>query len=280
MSNLRNQVTLVTGCSSGIGRALTGELQRQGHRVFATARRKEALADLAATGVETASLDVNDPSSIQAAVDAIIDKAGRIDVLINNAGTNAFGPLLEQPLGDLRAVLETNVLGMVAMSQAVFPHMAEQKQGRLINIGSVAGLLPTPFAGGYCASKSAVHMISEVMRMEVEPFGIDVILVQPGRVKSNIAVNGSRDIERYRAPSSRYRNAYQGIVKRANTSQDNPMLTEDFARELVDQAFVTPPPRLIRLGAGADELPKLAELPGEQRDQVMATTYGLDALKG
>jgi hypothetical protein len=99
-------------------------------------------------------------------------------------------------------------------------------------------------------------------------------------VKSSIAVNSTRDIERYSRPSSRYHKAYEGIVKRANASQDNPMLAEDFARELVDQAFVDQPPRVIRLGTGADVLPKLAELPGEERDKLMRTIYELDKLQG
>jgi len=142
------------------------------------------------------------------------------------------------------------------------------------------GLLPTPYAGSYCASKSAVHMLSEVLRMELAPFGIRVVVVQPGGVKSSIAVNGSRDLERYAQPSSRYHKAYDGIVRRANASQDKPMLAEDFARELITQAFVADPPRIIRLGTGSDVLPKLAELPGEERDKLMHGLYSLDKLGG
>ncbi len=236
------------------------------------------MADLASAGIETARLDVSDPASIRAAVDFALERAGRIDVVINNAGINIFGPLTELPLDELRKVLDTNVLGVAAVTQAVFPHMADRRSGLIVNVGSVVGLLPTPFAGGYCASKSAVHMLSEVLRMEVRPFGIDVVVVQPGGVKSSIAESGSRGIERYRAESSRYRAAYAGIEKRAHASQDNPMPAEDFAKELVAQAFVKPPPRIVRLGTGADFLPRLAEMDAEQRDAMLSGNYGLDAL--
>ncbi len=275
-TELQGQVVLVTGCSTGIGRALARELKARGHRPFATARKVESLAELSAEGIDTLRLDVTDPSSVKGAVDAVVAKAGVVDVLVNNAGINAFGPIAELPLDELRAVLETNVVGLVAMTQAVFPVMAAKRAGRIVNVGSVVGLLPTPFAAGYCASKAAVHSLSEVLRQEVKPFGIDVVVVQPGGVKSNIAESGSAKIERYQAESSRYRKVYEGIRKRAFASQDNPMPTEDFARELVAQSFATPSPRVVRLGTGADYLPKLAELPGEQRDGILAGTYGLN----
>jgi NAD(P)-dependent dehydrogenase (short-subunit alcohol dehydrogenase family) len=274
--SLEKQVVLVTGCSTGIGRALVRELHAAGHRPFATARRLETLADLAAEGIDTLRLDVGDAPSIAAAVDAVIASAGRLDVLVNNAGVNAFGPIVETPIEKIRSVFETNVVGLLAVTQTVFPRMAEQRRGRIINIGSVVGLVPTPFAAAYCASKSAVHMLSEVLRMEAKPFGVEVVVVQPGGVKSSIADSGAQDIERFRSEASRYRRAYDGIRKRAYASQDNPMPAEEFARELLRQAFATPPPRVVRLGTGADFLPKLADMPGDQRDAMLSGNYGLD----
>lgn len=280
MAALTSQVALVTGCSTGIGRALARELHARGHRVFASARRASSLADLAAQGIDTLSLDVNDAESIRAAVAEVIAKAGRIDALFNNAGVNSFGPVLEVPIAEQREVFETNVIGLLAVTQAVFPHMAARRSGRIVNVGSVVGILPTPWAAAYCASKSAVHMLSEVMRMEVKPFGIDVVVVQPGGVKSNVAINGSRELERFSKPSSRYHKAYAGIHKRAFASQDNPMLAEDFARELVLQAFAEQAPRVVRLGTGSDTLPKLAELPGDERDAVLHAVYDVAKLDG
>jgi NAD(P)-dependent dehydrogenase (short-subunit alcohol dehydrogenase family) len=271
-------VVLVTGCSTGIGRALARELKARGHRPFATARRLDSIRDLGSEAIETVQLDVKDAASIRAAVRTVVEAAGRIDVLVNNAGVNVFGPLAEVPLESLRDVFETNVLGVAAVTQAVFPHMADRHSGRIVNVGSIVGVLPTPFAGGYCATKSALHMLSEVLRMEVRPFGIDVIVVQPGGVKSSIADSGVRGIERYRSTTSRYHRAYAGIEKRAYASQDHPMLAEEFARELVTQALATPPPRMIRLGTGTELVTRFAEMPAEQRDALLSSNFGLDAL--
>ncbi|HTB78254.1 MAG TPA: SDR family NAD(P)-dependent oxidoreductase [Polyangiaceae bacterium] len=278
MAPLKSQVVLVTGCSTGIGRALARELKIAGHRPLATARKLDAIADLAGEGIETLRLDVNDPGSIAAAVDAAIERAGRIDVLVNNAGINFFGPLMEMKLDEVRAVFETNVIGLLAVTQAVFPRMAQQRSGRIVNVGSVVGVLPTPFAAAYCATKSAVHMLSEVLRMEAKPFGVDVVVVQPGGVQSNIADSGSRDLERFHSPDSRYHPAYEGIRKRAYASQKGATPTADFARDVVRLSLANPAPRVVRLGTGADTLPKLARMPGKVRDRILSTRYELDKI--
>jgi NADP-dependent 3-hydroxy acid dehydrogenase YdfG len=278
MAPLTTQVALVTGCSTGIGRAVARELKAKGHRPFATARRLDSIADLASEGIETLELDVNDPASIQRATRAVVERAGHVDVLVSNAGINVFGPLMEMTAAELRAVFETNVLGLIAMTQAVFPLMAERRSGRIVNIGSVVGLLPTPFAAVYCATKASVHMLSEVLRMEAKPFGIQVVVVQPGGVRSAIADSGSRELARFQSAGSRYHQAYEGIKKRAYASQQGAMPAEDFARELVKKAFANPAPRVIRLGAGSDTLPKLAKLPGKVRDGLLSSRYELDKI--
>src|SRR5580700_7207899 len=276
MAALKEQVVLVTGCSTGIGRAVARELKARGHRPFATARRPESLAELSAEGIEALALDVNDPRSIEQAVGAVIGRVGRIDAVVNNAGINVFGPVAELTLDEIRGVFETNVLGLVAVTQAVFPHMAQRRAGRFINIGSIVGLLPTPFAAAYCASKAAVHSLSEAFRMEAKPFGIDVVVVQPGGVRSAIADSGSRGLDRFASESSRYHRVYAGIHKRANASQKGAMPAEAFAAELCKRAFASRAPRVIRLGAGSDTLAKLARMPGAMRDVLLSKTYGLD----
>jgi NAD(P)-dependent dehydrogenase (short-subunit alcohol dehydrogenase family) len=273
-----DQVVLVTGCSTGIGRALARELAARGHQVFASARKLEAIADLQAAGARTLQLDVNDPASIAAAVRTLVDRAGRIDVVINNAGVNSYGPVVEMPLERVQALFATNVVGVVAVVQAVFPHMASRRSGRIVNISSVVGVLPTPWAAPYCASKSAVHMLSEVLRMEVKPFGIDVVEVQPGAVQSSITESGSHDLDRYRAESSLYRAAHRGIVKRAEASQVNPMPTGEFARRLVAEFLADPPPRVIRLGARVEELAALAGSDPATRDATLAAMFEVDRL--
>ncbi len=275
MSELTGRVVVITGCSTGIGRALAVDLHSRGARVVATARKLEALDALAAKGMAVAAMDVNDAQSVSAAVAEVMTREGRIDCLINNAGVNRFGPLLEQPLAELRLIMETNVLGVIAVTQAVFPHMAEARAGHIVNVGSVAGVLRTPWAGAYCASKTAVHMLSDVMRMEVAPFGIDVTVVQPGAVRSHISANAAPGLARYRDESSRYHGAYDGIERRANASQEAPMETDVFARSVVDQVFVDAPPRQITLGAGADMIVAMAQQPAEQVDMMLAGRFGL-----
>ena len=168
--------------------AMARSLAAAGAKVAVGARSEKPLAALAREiGGLAVPFDVRRVSDIRGAVERVERELGRIDVLVNNAGINVFGPLLEQPLGEVREVFETNVLGLLAVTQAVVPGMADRRHGRVVNLGSVVGVLPTPYAGAYCASKSAVHMLSDVLRMELAPFGIDVVLVQPGGVKSSIA---------------------------------------------------------------------------------------------
>jgi NAD(P)-dependent dehydrogenase (short-subunit alcohol dehydrogenase family) len=279
MTRLKEQVVLITGCSTGIGRALAGEFAHQGHRVFASARRIETLRALSGEGVEALALDVTDEKSIDAAVSSLIERAGRIDIVVNNAGVNVFGPLPELPLGEFRRLLETNLTGPLAIVERVFPHMAEQRSGRIVNIGSVAGILPTPFAGAYCATKAALHMLSTVLRMEVAPFGIDVIVVQPGAVRSNISESGAQGIERYAQETSRFRAVYKQIEKRAWASQRNPMDTNQFAAAVVEAVTQQEAPRVVRLGGGAAGYIALSRLPAALLDRVMTRQFRLDQLR-
>jgi NAD(P)-dependent dehydrogenase (short-subunit alcohol dehydrogenase family) len=279
MSELSDLVVLVTGSSTGIGRALGLEFARRGHHTYATARRLQALDGLEAERLVKLELDVTAASSIESAVKRVIEQSGRIDMLVNNAGINAFGPLAELPLDQVRRLYETNLFAPLALVQAVFPHMVRRRTGRIVNIGSVAGILPTPFAGSYCASKAGLHMLSEVLRMEVAPFGIDVIVVQPGAVRSNIAASGSVDIERYSREASHYRRVYEAIQARANASQVAPMETHDFARQTVDAVTRRHPARVVRLGKGAGAFSALGRLPGPLLDRLMARRFGLGRLK-
>ncbi len=278
MADTKQRVVLITGCSTGIGRALAAEMRRRGQRVFATARKPETLAELEDELLTALPLDVTDPESIAAAVAQVIERAGRVDVLINNAGVNAAGPLAELPLQSFRRIMETNVTGTLAMVQAVVPRMAQQRAGRIVNLGSVVGILPTPFAGAYCASKSAVHTLSEALRMEVAPFGIDVLVLQPGGVRSSIADTAGRDIARF-ASDSLYSAVFSGIEKRTRASQEDPMETDAFAREVADAVLGARVPRRMRLGTGARLLPTLAHLPGRVRDVALSRRFDLHKLR-
>ncbi|MFT3921864.1 MAG: SDR family oxidoreductase [Myxococcales bacterium] len=277
---LNDQVILLTGCSAGIGHALALELAQRGNRVFASARKLDGLKDLEGEpNIEIVQLDVTDLASMERAVAEVVKRAGRVDVLVNNAGFNLIGPLAEVPLDGVRRLFETNVTGPLALIQMVFPHMAERRSGRIVNVGSVVGLLPTPFAGPYCATKAAVHMLSEVLRMELTPFGIEVVVVQPGGVRSGLADAAAQDLARYAAPSSRYHRAYAGIEKRARASQDRPMESSAFAREIAAAILAVRAPRVVRAGRGARLYPALSRVPAPLRDRLLMRNFGLEQLK-
>ena len=180
-------VVLITGCSSGIGRATAAHLASLGYTVFATARRVEDLADLAAAGCRTLALDVTDERSMRAAVDAIEASDGRIDVLINNAGYSQSGAVESVPLSRVRAQFETNVFGLLRLTQFVLPAMRRRGRGRVINVSSMGGKLVFPGGGVYHASKYAVEALSDALRYELRPFGIAVVLIEPGLIRTSFA---------------------------------------------------------------------------------------------
>ncbi|GAA2825417.1 oxidoreductase [Kitasatospora paracochleata] len=171
---------LITGCSSGMGREAAIALHRLGHRVVATARRPETLADLAALGITTLPLDVTDEQSMTAAVAAVEAEHGQVDVLINNAAYGLHLPVESATPEEVRAQFETNVFGVVRMAQLVLPGMRRAGRGRIVNISSMAGRFSPPGGAFYHSSKHAVEAISDSLRLEVAPFGVDVVVVQPG----------------------------------------------------------------------------------------------------
>jgi NAD(P)-dependent dehydrogenase (short-subunit alcohol dehydrogenase family) len=272
-------VVVITGCSSGIGRALAFEFHRRGYRTFATARRPESVRELSEQGLEAVHLDVAESSSIKEGISTVIERTGRIDILVNNAGFNPFGPIVEVPIEQIRSLFETNVIGPIALIQEVFRYMVQQGSGRIVNIGSAAGLLPNPFGGPYSASKAALHLLSEVLRIECAPFGIDVVVVQPGSVRSNIATTGSIGLDRYQSQQSHYRAIHPQIVRRANASQLNPMPAEEFAAKLVQEVTKKEAPRVIRLGTGADFIAEMAKRPGPELERIFAQQFDLDSLR-
>jgi NAD(P)-dependent dehydrogenase (short-subunit alcohol dehydrogenase family) len=178
---------LITGCSSGIGRATALRLRRDGHTVVATARRVEKLQELAAAGCETLQLDVADDASRRAAVSEVESRHGAVGVLVNNAGYSQSGALETLPLAALRDQLETNVVGLLGMCQLVLPAMRARRRGTIVNIGSMGGRLTFPGGGAYHASKYALEALSDVLRFEVGGQGVDVVLVEPGIIRTGFA---------------------------------------------------------------------------------------------
>jgi short-subunit dehydrogenase len=182
----RRDAVLITGCSSGIGRAAAISLHDAGFRVYATARKAQTLSGLADLGLRTLALDVTDEASMTQAVAATEADAGAgaIGVLINNAGYGLYGPVEQQPMAEIRRQFETNVFGLIRLTQLVLPGMRRRGRGRIVNVSSMGGRATLPGGAFYHASKYAVEAISDALRMEVAQFGIDVVLIEPGPVNT------------------------------------------------------------------------------------------------
>jgi NAD(P)-dependent dehydrogenase (short-subunit alcohol dehydrogenase family) len=187
------KAVLITGCSTGIGRATARHLAARGWTVYATARRPETLAELEQAGCRALALDVTDEDSMRAAVDAVRSEAGAVGVLINNAGYSQSGAVESVPMERVRAQFETNVFGLVRMCQLVLPGMREQRWGKIVNLSSMGGRLTFPGGGLYHATKYAVEALSDALRFEVRGFGVDVIVIEPGLIRTafgDTAVHG------------------------------------------------------------------------------------------
>lgn len=182
-----SRVVLITGCSSGLGRATAIHLANKGWTVYATARRVTDLAETTAAGCKALALDVTDEASMVAAVQTIEAEHGAIGVLINNAGYSQSGAIEAVPMARVRAQFETNVFGLLRLTQLVLPKMRAQRWGRIVNLSSMGGKLVFPGGGYYHATKYAVEALSDALRFEVRGFGIEVVIVEPGLIKSGFA---------------------------------------------------------------------------------------------
>lgn len=179
------KVILITGASSGIGFDAARALARQGYKVYAAARRLERMEPLREDGVVPVRMDVTDEASMRAGVDAVLEQEGTIDVLVNNAGYGYFGPVETVSMEEARRQLEVNVFGLARLSQLVLPAMRAQGSGRIINVASVAGKSVLYYGGWYHVTKYSVEALSDAMRMELKPFGIDVVIIEPGLIRTD-----------------------------------------------------------------------------------------------
>lgn len=181
------KVALVTGASSGIGEATARELADAGFAVYAAARRVERIAERARPGIHALAMDVTDDASMSAGVDQIIAEQSRLDVLVNNAGYGSYGALEDVPMAEARAQMEVNVFGAARLTQLVLPQMRRQRAGTIVNVTSMGGKITTPLGSWYHATKFALEALSDCLRMEVAPFGIDVVVIEPGGIKTEWA---------------------------------------------------------------------------------------------
>lgn len=193
---MSKKIALVTGASSGIGYMAALGLKKAGFDVYGAARRMDKLQELQTQGVNVIELDVTDDSSMQKCVETIVNKEGRIDVLVNNAGYGSYGAIEDVPMEEARRQIEVNLFGLARMSQLVIPLMRKNQFGRIINISSMGGKIYTSFGGWYHATKYAVEALSDCMRLEVKEFGIDVVLVEPGGIKTNWGIIAADNLKK------------------------------------------------------------------------------------
>ena len=191
MTSHISTVVLITGCSSGIGKATARKLLADGYTVFATARKLADMTDLAALGARTLALDVTEEASMVAAVAAIEAEFGAVDVLVNNAGYGQYGAIESVPMERVRKQFETNVFGTVRLTQLVLPNMRARGSGRIVNVGSMGGKLTFPGGGFYHSTKYALEALTDALRFELAGFGIAAILIEPGIITSKFAEGAS-----------------------------------------------------------------------------------------
>lgn len=225
------KVVFVTGVSSGIGRATAERFAQRGCKVFGSVRNASKAEAIA--GVECVEMDVRDATSVQRAIDTIVAKADRIDVLVNNAGGTLLGAVEETSVAEAQSLFDTNVFGILRTTQAVLPHMRRQRSGRIINVSSVLGFLPAPYMGWYAASKHAVEGLSESLDHEVRNFGIRVALVEPSYTKTQLDLNAPEAARRIAAYDTDRTRASQAIVKSVQQAPG----PDSVAATIVEAAF-------------------------------------------
>jgi NAD(P)-dependent dehydrogenase (short-subunit alcohol dehydrogenase family) len=237
------KTVLVTGASAGIGRATAILLAQNGYNVYGAARRIEKMQELKTYGVKPISLDVTKEESLVACVEQILKEAGSIDILINNAGSGYYGALEDMPIADARYQFEVNLFGVVRLIQLVLPTMRKNNYGKIVNISSANGKFSFPMSGWYSASKFGIEGLSDALRYEVKQFGIDVIVIEPGGTKTDIAVIASEYLMRISGKT-----IYKKLAESVNNSIYAPNVVEKYPEpisiaKLIKQGIETNKPK-------------------------------------
>jgi NAD(P)-dependent dehydrogenase (short-subunit alcohol dehydrogenase family) len=225
---------VITGCSTGIGRATATRLAQAGMTVYATARRPESVEDLQASGCKTLALDVTDEASMQAAVAAVEQADGPVAALVNNAGYSQSGAVESIPMDELRRQFETNVFGLVRMCQLVLPGMRKAGRGRIVNVSSMGGKLTFPGGGAYHGTKYAVEAISDALRFEVRGFGVHVSIIEPGLIKTSFGDTAHASVPQQEGPYAKFNSA---VAKATAEVYDGPLSKLGSGPEAVAKAI-------------------------------------------
>lgn len=263
----RSNAVLVTGCSTGIGRATALALARAGFPTWASARRVETLTELESAGCRTLGLDVTDEASMTRAVETVEAEHGAVEVLVNNAGHGGGGPVEEVPLSQVRETFETNVFGLIRMCQLVLPGMRARRSGTIVNLGSAAGLVTPPTGCPYAMTKYALEALSDALRLEVAPFGVRVVLVEPGAVRTEFMANSTRH-NPHQDDEGPYAVFQQNVVRmteRAHRDGARGVLTaEDVAKVIVQAAGAARPRPRYKVGPQARTMPLVRRVLGDR----------------
>lgn len=271
------KVVLVTGASSGIGEATALQLNKLGYIVYAAARRVDRMRSLATAGVRVLAMDVTNDASMEAGIKEIIGRSGRIDVLVNNAGYGSYGAVEDVPMDEARAQFEVNVFGAVRLTQLVLPTMRQQHAGTIVNITSMGGKIHTPLGAWYHGTKFALEGISDALRMEVAPFGIDVVVVEPGGIKTEWAGIAADNLQKVSGTSA-YAAQASAVAKmmrtEANGNRQSP--PELIAKTVVKAVTARRPKTRYAVGFGARPLIFLRRLLSDRAfDGLMRTAAGM-----
>jgi NAD(P)-dependent dehydrogenase (short-subunit alcohol dehydrogenase family) len=273
-----SKAVLVTGCSTGIGRATAERLVRGGFDVFATARRPETLEQLRALGCRTLAVDVTDEESMVTAVRTVVEATGAVGVLVNNAGYAEYGPVEETPIDALRPQLETNVVGLTRLTQLVLPEMRAQGWGRIINLSSITGRISFPGCAFYSASKHAVEAVTDALRFEVRPFGVAVSLIEPGTIKTAFEESALERLRANTRAGSPYEAYNEGMAKTVARAYDGAMSMagrpHDVAKVIERAIRARRPHSRYRVGAGVPMMLATRKLlPDRAMDLVLRTQF-------
>ena len=268
---MSNRTVLITGCSSGIGRATAHAFLDEEWRVYATARNPADVQQLGEAGCDIATLDVTDQDDIERVVDRLIEEAGRVDALVNNAGYGQHGPLVDVEQDLFERQFDVNVFAPHRLVREVLPHMRAREDGTIVNVSSVAGRLAAPGMGAYSASKHAVEGYSDALRLEVEPFGVDVSVVQPGPVETGFRDRVDDELGRL-GRTEAYEDIYEFQEDASLFGADSPVaITPAAVAEAIVEASVSPDPepRYV-VGVVAQLLLYASYLPDPIRDRIFA----------
>jgi NAD(P)-dependent dehydrogenase (short-subunit alcohol dehydrogenase family) len=253
---MTQRVALVTGASSGIGAETARALQAAGFTVYGAARRTERMREISDLGVHTLAMDVTDEESIRTGVQDVLAASGRVDVLVNNAGYGSYGAVEDVPTSEARAQFDVNVFGAAALIRHVLPGMRERRSGTVINISSMGGKIYTPMGGWYHATKFALEALSDCLRIEAAPFGVRVVVIEPGAIRTEwgtIAADKVRAV----SGSGPYRALAERTARTLEASSESGGLVSDpsvIARTVVTAATARRPRTRYAIGAGAKPL--------------------------